>query len=196
MNADRFAARDRLRVGETLVRGIGDPIETPRLLLRPMVPADADALLPVFGDPIVMAVFDRGPFTEEEMQAWVERNLEHQRLHGFGLFTVIEKASRSVIGDCGLEATELRGRRAVELGYDLRSDRWGHGFATEAARAVVGRASACGIEHLVSMVRVGNDRSARVARRVGMTLLDEVDRGGIAYWVFALEPHRVAASAS
>src|SRR3712207_1073528 len=111
-------------------------IETARLLLRPMRPDDTDSLLRIFGDPRVMASFGGILFDRAQMEQWTRRNLEHQRQYGYGLFSIVLKASRELIGDCGLEHMELGGRPAVELGYDLRSDHWGQGLATEAAAAV------------------------------------------------------------
>ena len=112
-------------------------LTTERLTLRPMTADDEGPLLGVFGDPVVRRAFDRGPFDAEEMRAWVARNLEHQDRYGFGLFTLVLCESGEVIGDCGLERMELDGREETELGYDLRSDHWGRGLATEAARAVI-----------------------------------------------------------
>lgn len=164
-------------------------ITTDRLLLRPMRPDDAEALLAVFGDPAVMAAFGRGPFSRHEMDAWVARNLAHQERYGYGLFTIELLDGGLVVGDCGLERMELDGADEVELGYDLRSDHWGRGLATEAASAVIRHArQELGISRLVSLVRASNDASARVAERVGMTLERELELGGAAYRLYATTP--------
>lgn len=161
-------------------------ITTARLRLRPMRADDADSLLGVFGDPAVMAAFGRGPFTRQEMDAWVARNLEHQDRLGYGLFTIELREDGLVIGDCGLERMELAGADEVELGYDLRSDHWGRGLATEAAGAVVRHArEELGIRRLVSLVRATNAPSARVAERVGMALERELELDGAAYRLYA-----------
>ena len=60
-------------------------LTTARLALCHMRSEDAIALLGVFGDPVVMRAFDRGPFTPDEMTAWVARNLEYQDRYGFGV---------------------------------------------------------------------------------------------------------------
>src|SRR5512138_1819262 len=111
-------------------------IETPRLVLRTMQASDLDALLLIFTDPRVMASFGVDLFTRDQMQAWLQRNLDHQAEFGYGLFSIIHKADGLLIGDCGLEQMDLYGLRAAELGYDLRSDYWNQGIATEAAAAV------------------------------------------------------------
>jgi RimJ/RimL family protein N-acetyltransferase len=158
-------------------------LETGRLLLRHMQAGDAHELLAVFADPLVMAAFASPPFGPVEMDAWVARNLRHQSDHGYGLFTVVLKDSGAVIGDCGLEDMDI----GAELGYDLRSDHWNRGLATEAATAVRDYAfETLGIPRLVSLIRVGNDPSRRVAEKIGMGLEGRSERHGIDYWVFAL----------
>ena len=144
-------------------------IETTRLWLRPMRWEDVHGLLAIFGDPTVMAAFSSEPFGKPEMARWVERNLTHQQRHGYGLFSVIHKIDERIIGDCGLEHRDIRGRAEVELGYDFCSAYWNHGFATEAAGAV--RDYAFGnlkIDRLASLIRSGNVASRRVAEKIGM----------------------------
>ena len=107
-------------------------LETARLQLRPMTPDDLDALLRIFTDPSVMAAFSTPPFDRAQMQRWLQRNLEHQAEHGYGLFALILKETGELIGDCGLEHMQVDGVSQAELGYDLRSDYWHRGLATEA----------------------------------------------------------------
>jgi len=154
--------------------------------LREMRPEDATALLVVFSDPRVMASFPgEALFDASRMSSWVGRNLEHQRVHGYGLFSVIHKGDGILIGDCGLERMEI----GVELGYDLRSDYWDQGLATEAAGAVRDFAfTTLGLVELISLIRVGNEASRRVAEKIGMSLAEEVDRNGAAYWLYRIQP--------
>ena len=165
--------------------GINAQLETKRLILRPMLETDIEELHLIFSDPKVMASFDHDPFTREQMARWLQRNLEHQDAFGYGLFSVILKLEATLIGDCGLEQLESLG--AAELGYDFRSDFWNQGYATEAASAV--RAYAFDIlqlPRLISLIRVGNLASKRVAEKVGMTLAEEYTRDGVHYWKFSM----------
>lgn len=175
-------------------------IETQRLLLRPMRREDVDSLLRIFGDPIVMAAFDAEPFDRRQLEGWVRRNLDHQERHGYGLFSVILKDRRELIGDCGLEMMELddvgaaadaaadAATVAAELGYDFRSDVWNRGLATEAAAAVRDYAFATlGLPRLISLIRQGNHASRRVAEKIGMRHARDLDRSGIPYWLFTLD---------
>lgn len=162
-------------------------LETPRLQLRPMRENDLDALLAIFADPRVMAAFNEPPFGREQMAGWLRRNLDHQAQHGYGLFAVLHKASGTLIGDCGLEIMAIDGAPQAELGYDFRSDFWGQGYATEAATAVRDYAfGQLGLTQLVSLIRVGNRSSRRVAEKIGMQLQGELEQYGRRYWQYRL----------
>jgi RimJ/RimL family protein N-acetyltransferase len=166
--------------------GMNSPLETERLILRPMLQTDLDALLLIFTDPKVMAAFNHPPFTREQMQRWLQRNLDHQDQFGYGLFSVLLKESGELIGDCGLE--QMEDQNAAELGYDFRSDFWNRGYATEAARAVREYAfHVLKLPRLISLIRLGNLPSKWVAEKVGMTLAEEITRYGNQYWKYALD---------
>jgi RimJ/RimL family protein N-acetyltransferase len=153
-----------------------------------MIASDLNPLLEIFGDPIVMASFDSAPFETEQMEAWLQRNLAHQEKYGYGLFSVIVKSTNRLIGDCGLEHMKVEGKLVTELGYDFRSDHWNQGYATEAARAVLDFAfHELGLPDLISLIRVGNQASRRVAEKIGMQLIDKMVLNGINYWKFAID---------
>lgn len=164
-------------------------LETKRLLLRPMQPSDIDDLLVIFTDPNVMAAFNSTPFDRQQMAGWLQRNLDHQAEYGFGLFSVVLKENGLLIGDCGLEMMDVDGMQVAELGYDFRSDYWNQGFATEAATAVRDFAFyVLGLPQLISLVRVQNIASQRVAEKIGMKRISEFTRYGNQYWKYGLSP--------
>jgi len=165
-----------------------DPIlETKRLILRPMQADDIDALLVIFTDLKVMALFDSPPFDRGQMMSWLQRNLDHQEEYGYGLFSVILKTNGLLIGDCGLEVMEVDGVQAAELGYDFRSDYWNQGFATEAASAVRDYAfDVLELPQLISLIRVHNAASQRVSQKIGMQRMSEFETHGIQYWKYGL----------
>ena len=165
---------------------INSQLETKRLILRPMSPTDLDDLLLIFTDPKVMASFGGELFSRTQMERWLLRNLTHQDEWGYGLFSVILKENGRLIGDCGLEQMEEEG--AAELGYDFRSNYWHRGFATEAALAVRDYAfEILQLPQLISLIRVGNLASKRVAEKVGMSLVEEFTRYEIPYWKYMLK---------
>lgn len=162
-------------------------LESERLTLRPMTIDDAGPLLAVFTDPRVMASFGGGSFDREQMEHWVGRNLAHQDEHGYGLFTIVHRGDGVIIGDCGLEHMDLDGSAEIELGYDVRSDYWGRGLATEAAAAVRDHAfGVLGVERLVSIIRPDNRASVRVAEKIGMTHERDLARGEVAYRLYSI----------
>jgi ribosomal-protein-alanine N-acetyltransferase len=167
---------------------IASRLETARLRLRLMQPDDVAALFFIFADPKVMAAFRMPPFDRTQMTQWVQRNLDHQIAHGYGLFSVILKAESLLIGDCGLELIDVDGTQVAELGYDFRSDYWNQGYATEAAQAVRDYAFAhLQMPRLISLIRVGNTPSRRVAEKIGMRCMGEHTRSGHRYWQYTLD---------
>lgn len=163
-------------------------LETPRMHLRIMNLSDLDDLLEIFSDKNVMASFNTAPFDRKQMESWVNRNLAHQKTHGYGLFSVILKSTNKLIGDCGLEHMDVEGELATELGYDFRSDHWNQGYATEAASAVRDFAfDKLSLPSLISLIRVGNQASRRVSEKIGMQLTDEIILSGISYWKYSIE---------
>jgi RimJ/RimL family protein N-acetyltransferase len=77
----------------------------------------------------------------------------------------------------------------VEVGWHLHPDSWGHGYATEAARALVDRAFDDGLLEVYAVVRPGNERSLGVCRKLGMESLGRTTR----WYDTELEAFRLAA---
>jgi RimJ/RimL family protein N-acetyltransferase len=162
-------------------------LETTRLYLRLMELSDLEGLLKIFGDPKVMESFGKAPFNRKQMKSWMDRNLEHQNLYGYGLFSTILKSNGILIGDCGLEHIEVKGEKVAELGYDFRSDYWNQGFATEAAIAVRDFAfNEVKLPHLISLIQMGNKASRRVSEKIGMHCEAEIILNGISYWKYSI----------
>lgn len=162
-------------------------LETPRLTLRPMDALDFDAMYAMFTDPNVLRAFSLGSFSKDQMNAWIERNLEHQRTYGYGLFSVVLKTTGDVIGDCGLENSDFRGTPCVELGYDFLSRHWNQGYATEAAERIRDYSMEdLGIqrEALCSFIRKTNAASQRVSNKIGMHRILEYEKYGATYFLY------------
>jgi ribosomal-protein-alanine N-acetyltransferase len=162
-------------------------LETERLILRKMTSEDLDALLLIFSDPKVMQSFVGILFDRAMMEKWMGRNLNHQDRYGYGLFSVILKEKKELVGDCGLEHIEVDGSHEVELGYDFRSDYWNRGLATEAATAVRDYAfGQIGLKRLISLIRPDNLASRRVAEKTGMRKEKECEQNNLRYCVYSL----------
>jgi RimJ/RimL family protein N-acetyltransferase len=134
------------------------PIETERLRVRPFQADDAPALHEIWSDP-ANGRFGHGwdpPASAAETREWIERH---------GTWGVWERETGDLVGDCSLFPFEGE----WELAYGLRRDRWGRGYATEAAAACV-RAGfeQLGLERVVADIhRGGNAASERVLEKLG-----------------------------
>jgi len=151
-------------------------IETKRLILRLMNENDIDDMLEIFTDKKVLKAFNLQSFSREQMKKWVDRNLNHQNRYGYGLFSVILRSNRELIGDCGLEHTEFEGKPCVEIGYDFLSKYWNQGYATEAAKAVKDYAIGelkIDSKTMCSFILTNNKASQRVSEKIGMQRIKE-----------------------
>jgi RimJ/RimL family protein N-acetyltransferase len=146
-------------------------LETERLLLREFAPEDVGALEGILGDPVAMQYYPV-PFDRAEVENWIRRNRARYRDCGFGLWAMLLKDSGELIGDCGCFVRvfeELGGNAEFELGWHVRRDLWGRGYATEAARCCIDYAfSSLGAERIIALVRPENKSSCRVAEKSGM----------------------------
>ncbi|MDO4483832.1 MAG: GNAT family N-acetyltransferase [Clostridia bacterium] len=103
-------------------------LETPRLLLREFLPEDHAALCEIFCDAETMAHYPH-PFSEEEVQMWIDRNLDRYETYGSGLWAVVRRDTGEVIGDCGLTMQMIHGRLKPEVGFHINKKYWRQGYA-------------------------------------------------------------------
>jgi len=141
-------------------------IDTERLYLRPMIMRDVDDLVALHADPEVsryMRAFDR-----EEAVERLRRDESDWREYGHGLFTLLASDDGRFLGRVGLKYWPQFDE--AEVGWVLRREEWGRGYATEAARACADWGfREFAYPYLTAMIRAENARSIRVAERLGMT---------------------------
>lgn len=147
-------------------------LETPRLRLRHLTPADLDDLWAFYQDPAVTRFIPDAPRTRAEAQAELEWHQHGPPRHPeLGLWATLHKATDRFIGRCGLLPWTIDGRPEVEVAYSLAPAYWGQGLATEAARAIAQYAGTrLGLTRLICLIDPENQASARVAQKIGMTL--------------------------
>jgi len=142
-------------------------IQTERLFLRDFVREDWEQVHRYASDPGVTAFMIWGPNTIDETKAYMEyviRMQEQQERTGFELAVVLRDTNQ-LIGGCGIH---IEGRNA-EMGYCFNPEYWGHGYATEAAQALVTFGfKEKGVHRIYATCRPGNSSSANVMRRLGM----------------------------
>src|SRR5262249_47329187 len=102
-------------------------LETVRLRLREFTAADADALEAVLGDAVAMQHYPAA-FSRNEVEEWIERNVERYQRDGYGLWAMLLRSTSELIGDCGCYLREIEGRSSVEIGYHVRRDFWGNDY--------------------------------------------------------------------
>jgi RimJ/RimL family protein N-acetyltransferase len=159
-------------------------IETERLLIRPWREGDREEYLASCNSEAVTAHLG-GPAKVEHIDAALARIARSQDEHGFSFWAVERKSDGRFLGYCGLKLTNLPGtpvEKDIEIGWRLREDAWGQGYASEAAEAVLAWAWAnLSVERIVSFTIPANAPSRRVMERIGMIRRPDLDFGHPAY---------------
>lgn len=163
-------------------------LETERLLLRRLVPADLDALFALYSDPEMRQYYPEGTLsyeaTREELEWFLNGHPRHPEL---GLWATIYKPTGQFIGRNGLLPWTIDGRDEVEVAYMIDKAFWGQGLAAEVASALVQHGfTRLGLSRLICMVDPRNQASMAVARRIGMRLEREAEDEHGPYLLFSL----------
>jgi ribosomal-protein-alanine N-acetyltransferase len=152
-------------------------LETERLVLRHFEPGDLDVLAALDADP-VFRHFLNGPRTREQCAQRLADMIESYSTEGMSLYATILRDTGAFIGRCGLLRQWVDEREQVEVAYGLDPAHWGHGYATEATRALKEYAFwELDMPRVVSIIDVLNFPSQRVAERNGMTVEKRVRFG-------------------
>jgi len=101
----------------------------------------------------------------DDNRAKLERQVAHHEEHGYGMWTV--ELDGETIGAAGLQ--HLEGGPEVEVGYRFLKEHWGHGYATESARAsIVYGFDVVGLDKIVAVALESNIASRRVLEKCGL----------------------------
>lgn len=146
-------------------------LTTNRLVLRHLELDDLEPLYALYRDPEMRRYFPDGTRTLAETKEELEWHQHgHPRYPELGLWATVERESGKFLGRCGLLPWTIDGAQEVELAYLIAKERWGQGYATEAARGIVRYAKEqLGLTRLICLITHGNVASTRVAEKVGMT---------------------------
>jgi RimJ/RimL family protein N-acetyltransferase len=155
-------------------------IETERLILRPFVMADLDALHRIVSHPDVWQYDPGYERSRDETRALLVFRIGELQRHGIGRLAVTLKQTGALIGYCGLQLCLVDyptyTTPEIELFYGLAREHWGQGLITEAAHALVAHGfETQKLRRIVSCARGANTRSIGVMHRVGMRV--EADPG-------------------
>jgi len=163
------------------------PLTTARLTLREMTDADLDDMAELLGDEQVMSYYAR-PKTRSEAQAWIDWNKQLYRAHGFGLWAMSVTETGAFVGDCGLTIQRVDGVDEIEIGYHVKAEYQGRGYATEAATGC--RELARGhlsVHRLIAIIDPDNRPSQAVAEKIGLTLEKRTNTTGGERLVYATD---------
>lgn len=153
-------------------------IETGRLILRGWRDADLAPFAQICADPEVMRHLG-GPQSSDEVAAAVGRQRAAEAARGHCFWAVERREDGALLGFCGLSRGVLPGTAvhdALEIGWRLRRDAWGRGFAREAAEAALSWGWAHpGIDRIAAWTVAENRASWGLMRRLGMTRRPELD---------------------
>jgi RimJ/RimL family protein N-acetyltransferase len=146
-------------------------LRTTRLLLRPLVQADAPHLSRLFeGDREAIERTGRMPYppTESAIRIWLKGHTGS----GSHSFLIVRKADSEATGAAGFGGTH----EVAELGYSFGRAYWGRGYATEVVGALVEHARSLGLGWLEAYSFLENPASARVLEKAGFDVQGVVER--------------------
>ncbi|MFD1367326.1 GNAT family N-acetyltransferase [Actinoplanes sichuanensis] len=170
-------------------------LRTARLRLDAFTTDDTAELHELFTDPATHTI-GSGPFVAlEQTQRWIADRRAAQHDHGLCWYALRCAETGLLIGNCGM----LKGRTGFqepEIGYQIRASHRGHGYAVEAAEAVLQQCRAAGIRRVWATVRPHNSASRRILTRLGMHLdrTASDDRGDLLFYVIETTSARPVSS--
>ena len=151
-------------------------ITTTRLRLRPWTAADVPEFVRVINTPAVMKYLG-GVQEPESFQGSFQRAQACQAQNGFSFWIAERLSDDALLGFCGLKVGNVGPITGeTEIGWRLREDAWGQGYAREAASATLEwawRNLACA--RIVAVTAEGNSRSWGLMERLGMSRAPELD---------------------
>jgi RimJ/RimL family protein N-acetyltransferase len=157
----------------------GAVAETPRLRLRNWRDEDVEPFVRYTNNEAVMRWLG-GVRSRDDLEEIVrERFMRWQDELGFTFWVVERKEDEALLGFCGLKRADGPGSSVageVEIGWRLREDAWGQGYAREAATAALAHAfEQVGAERVVALTVEGNSASWGLMRRMGMRRREDLD---------------------
>ncbi len=147
----------------------GLPVETDRLLIRPMQTEDAAFILELLNEPDFLEnIGDKEVRTLEDALGYIQSaGWDNYRKHGFGMNTVELVDTSTRIGICGLLQRETL--TFPDVGFAYLAAFHGRGYATEAGHAMVGVArTVFRLPKVCAFTTVTNEASVRVLRKLGL----------------------------
>ena len=158
-----------------------DQVRTERLVMRRWREADREPFAALNADPETLRFFP-ATLDRAASDALIDRLEQRFDEQGYGLWALEIAATGEFIGFTGLNPMPdgVPGAGGMEAGWRLARHAWGHGYATEAARAALDVAfNGAGLPEIWSMTAVLNLPSQAVMRRIGLTEHSRFEHPGV-----------------
>ena len=147
------------------------PIRTERLVLRPIVASDFDALLDMQSRPELVRYLMWDVMDRDAVAVFLERRVRQTAIDGDDTAIVLAATippSDRVMGEFMIRLTSARHRQG-EIGWSLHPDAQGHGYATEAARELLRLGfEELGMHRIIGRLDARNTASANLLKRLGL----------------------------
>ncbi len=149
-------------------------IETKRLILRQMELADFSEIAKMMQDTRVMYAWEY-IFSDEQVREWINRMCHYYEKYGYAYWIAQDKKSGDVVGQIGLLPGEVHGVPQLEVGYILKYDYRGQGYASEGAAGCLNYAFRQ-LEKMsvIAEIRPENRASLAVVEKLGFSLRDKM----------------------
>lgn len=162
--------------------------ETSRLILRELLPSDAEGMFELDSDPDVHRYLGNKPITDIEKSREVIAFVRQQYIdNGIGRWAMVEKETDNFIGWAGLKLVKEMTNNHIDyydVGYRLIKKYWGFGFATEAARASLDYGfDVLKLNDLYGVTDANNLASRKVLEKVGLRFVEAFNEESVPlYW--------------
>jgi RimJ/RimL family protein N-acetyltransferase len=141
------------------------PIESERLVIRPLVVEDAPDL--------------------GESDEWIKEKIDRfERDDGMSLWAAVERESGRAVALAGFQWEQIDGRRELDIGCVVAADAQQRGYGTEASIAILGAAFAAGFKRITAMTGPDNAAALRVLEKLEFTPQGETTFEGRRYAFF------------
>ena len=160
--------------------------ESPRLLFREFTEKDVQLLFDLNSNPnVIKFVHEPTPTIENTTAALQNIILPQYKLYGHGRWAVHLKSTNEFIGWCGLKY--IKEPDEIDLGYRFKEDHWGHGYATEAAKAAIDYGfNTLHLKKIIAKALPENAGSLKVMENCGMKYVGSRAEDGLLLQVYEL----------
>ena len=161
-------------------------LETERLILREMLPSDAEALFEMDSNPNVHKYLWNKPLTSiDGVYQYIEMVRNQYLENNIGRFVVVLKETNELIGWAGLKYNTEKVNNKVhfyDIGYRLNEKFWGKGYASEASFAWLDYGfNVMKIKVMEAAAHTDNIASNRILQKIGLKMTEQYLEEGVSW---------------